>query len=129
MECAWRKKCSVKRTSNHSEQGLFREEVLCFTRKFVPMAQICNQWEDVDISMENSYRFFENKDCKYFPCHKGLADFNCLFCYCPMYRLEHCPGNPRYFEKNGRRIKDCSGCTFPHDPEHYDTIMQILREA
>ena len=78
---------------------------------------------------ENSYRFFENKDCKYFPCHKGLADFNCLFCYCPMYRLEHCPGNPRYFEKNGRRIKDCSGCTFPHDPEHYDTIMQILREA
>ena len=37
--CAWRKKCSVKRTSNHSEQGLFREEVLSFTRKFVPMAQ------------------------------------------------------------------------------------------
>ena len=30
---------SVKRTSNHSEQGLFREEVLSFTRKFVPMAQ------------------------------------------------------------------------------------------
>lgn len=81
------------------------------------------------LQMENSYRFFENKDCKYFPCHKGLADFNCLFCYCPMYRLEHCPGNPRYFEKNGKWIKDCSGCTFPHDPEHYDTIMQILREA
>ena len=78
--------------------------------------------------MENSYRFFENRDCKYFPCHKGLTEFNCLFCYCPMYRMEHCPGNPRYFEKNGRRIKDCSGCTFPHDPEHYDTIMQILRE-
>ena len=82
----------------------------------------------VSLREENSYRFFENKDCKYFPCHKGLADFNCLFCYCPMYRLEHCPGDPRYFEKNGRRIKDCSGCTFPHDPEHYDTIMQILRE-
>ena len=81
------------------------------------------------LKMENSYRFFENKDCKYFPCHKGLTDFNCLFCYCPMYRLEHCPGNPRYFEKNGRQIKDCSDCTFPHDPEHYDTIMQILRET
>ena len=74
------------------------------------------------------YNFFQNKECEYFPCHKELADFNCLFCYCPMYRLEHCPGNPRYFAKNGRRIKDCSGCTFPHDPEHYDTIMQILRE-
>lgn len=81
------------------------------------------------LKMENSYRFFENKDCKYFPCHKGLTEFNCLFCYCPLYRLEHCPGNPRYFAKNGRRIKDCSGCTFPHDPEHYDTIMQILRET
>ena len=81
------------------------------------------------LQMENSYRFFENKDCKYFPCHQGLTEFNCLFCYCPLYRLEHCPGNPRYFEKNGRRIKDCSDCTFPHDPEHYDTIMQILRET
>ncbi|MGN1180093.1 MAG: cysteine-rich small domain-containing protein, partial [Suilimivivens sp.] len=30
--------------------------------------------------MENSHRFFENRECKYFPCHKGLEDFNCLFC-------------------------------------------------
>ena len=39
--CAWNVHGgrSVKRTSNHSEQRLFREEVLCFTRKFVPMAQ------------------------------------------------------------------------------------------
>ena len=76
------------------------------------------------------FAFYTNKECEYYPCHpvpEG-TEFNCLFCYCPMYRLEHCPGNPRYFEKNGRRIKDCSGCTFPHDPEHYDTIMQILRE-
>ena len=29
---------SVKRTSNHSEQRLFREEVLSFTRLFVPQA-------------------------------------------------------------------------------------------
>ena len=50
--------------------------------------------------MENSYRFFENKDCKYFPCHQGLTDFNCLFCYCPMYQLPACPGNPSYLEKN-----------------------------
>ena len=33
--------------------------------------------------MENSYRFFANKDCKYYPCHQGLEAFNCLFCYCP----------------------------------------------
>ena len=80
---------------------------------------------------ECQYSFTQHKTCEFFPCHKTEhpEDFNCLFCYCHMYRLEHCPGNPRYFEKNGRRIKDCSGCTFPHDPEHYDTIMQILRET
>ncbi|MBC5712907.1 metal-binding protein [Roseburia sp. BX1005] len=78
--------------------------------------------------MQNSYRYFENIDCKYFPCHKGLKDFNCLFCYCPMYTKEHCPGNPKYIEANGRKIKNCSDCTFPHQPENYDKIMQILRE-
>ena len=80
---------------------------------------------------ECHYSFTQHRACEFFPCHKTdhPEDFNCLFCYCPMYRIEHCPGNPRYFEKNGRRIKDCSGCTFPHDPEHYDAIMQILRET
>ena len=80
---------------------------------------------------ECRYSFMQHTACEFFPCHKTAhpEDFNCLFCYCPMYRLEHCPGNPRYFKKNGRRIKDCSDCTFPHDPEHYDTIMQILRET
>ena len=53
--------------------------------------------------MENSERFFENKDCKYYPCHDGLEHINCLFCYCPMYRLEHCPGTPEYFEKDGKK--------------------------
>ena len=37
---------------------LFREEVLCFTRKFVPMAQICNQWEDVGIENGKFISFF-----------------------------------------------------------------------
>ena len=31
--------------------------------------------------MENSYRFFENKECQYYPCHKGIENMNCLFCY------------------------------------------------
>jgi Zn-finger protein len=44
-----------------------------------------------------------------------------------MYRLEHCPGNPSYIEKNGKRIKVCTDCTYPHVPEHYDAIMEILR--
>ncbi len=77
--------------------------------------------------MENSYRFFENRACQYFPCHKGLKDLNCLFCYCPMYTKEKCPGNPEYMQVGEKRIKVCSNCTFPHQPENYDVIMQILK--
>ncbi|MDE6662934.1 MAG: cysteine-rich small domain-containing protein [Lachnospiraceae bacterium] len=77
--------------------------------------------------MNNSYRFFENRACKYFPCHKGLDDFNCLFCYCPLYLKEKCLGNPEYIEKGGKRIKDCTKCTFPHKPENYDVVIQFLK--
>ena len=79
--------------------------------------------------MEASYRFFDNKECKYFPCHKGLEEFNCLFCYCPMYHKENCPGNPRYIEKGDRKIKVCTDCTFPHRPENYDKIIGILKNG
>ena len=78
--------------------------------------------------MKNSYRFFENKECQYFPCHKGVTDFNCLFCYCPLYRLEHCPGNPQYLKRDGVSIKVCTDCTFPHKPENYDTIIELLKK-
>ena len=76
--------------------------------------------------MENSYKYFKNTDCKYFPCHKGLSDdFNCLFCYCPMYSMPNCPGSKTYIEKNGKKIKVCTDCTFPHRPENNDKIIQI----
>lgn len=76
--------------------------------------------------MENSSRFFENKQCEYYPCHKGLNQLNCLFCFCPMYQKDNCPGNPSYMEHEGKRIKECSECTFPHRPENYDQVIQIL---
>ena len=76
--------------------------------------------------MENSYRFFENKNCKYFPCHKGLTDFNCLFCYCPLYTLgSKCGGNFRYLE-NG--VKDCSDCLLPHGRGSYSYIKSKYPE-
>ena len=34
------------------------------------------------------FAFYTNKECEYYPCHpvpEG-TEFNCLFCYCPMYR-------------------------------------------
>lgn len=77
--------------------------------------------------MENSYRYFENRECQYFPCHKGIQEFNCLFCYCPLYHKEKCPGNPTYIEKVGWTIKVCTNCTFPHRPENYDVVIGILK--
>lgn len=77
---------------------------------------------------ERHYAFFQNRDCEYFPCHatKHPEDFNCLFCYCPLYALGRgCGGNFRYTE-NG--IKDCSGCLFPHRRENYDRVIARFME-
>lgn len=77
--------------------------------------------------MENSYKFFKNTECQYYPCHKGVEELNCLFCYCPMYRLEKCPGQYTLIEKDGKKIKSCMDCNFPHKPENYEKVMAILK--
>lgn len=72
------------------------------------------------------YSFFQNKECEYFPCHnvEEIEDFNCLFCYCPLYALgEKCGGN---FKILGNGVKDCSECTFPHKREHYGNVIDKL---
>ena len=68
------------------------------------------------------YAFVQTRDCEYFPCHKTAhpEDFNCLFCYCPLYALgRDCGGNFRILE-NG--VKDCSGCLRPHLRDRYGSI-------
>ena len=76
--------------------------------------------------MENSYKYFENRSCQYYPCHAGEKHINCLFCYCPFYNLERCPGKYNYIEVNGKKIKDCVNCTFPHEAKNYEIIMVLL---
>lgn len=76
--------------------------------------------------MKNSYKFFENRQCEYFPCHENIDNFNCLFCYCPMYRMKSCPGDFEYIQVGNKKIKSCQNCTFPHKPENYDKIIEIL---
>ena len=74
------------------------------------------------------YKFFQNEKCEYFPCHKceNTADFNCLFCYCPLYALgDKCGGNFTYTESG---IKDCSGCLVPHKQGNYDYMMEKMGE-
>ena len=78
------------------------------------------------MSRKNDCTFFSNKECQYYPCHKVAegSDFNCLFCYCPLYALgDQCGGSFTYLD-NG--IKDCSGCLKPHRRENYDKIMEKM---
>ena len=75
---------------------------------------------------EPSHAFFANTACRYYPCHEGIEEVNCLFCFCPLYTLARCPGTPAYIEADGRRIKSCSSCTFPHRAENYGKLMACL---
>ncbi|WP_434797605.1 cysteine-rich small domain-containing protein [Terrisporobacter vanillatitrophus] len=78
--------------------------------------------------MSENYKFFNHKECEYFPCHKtnDPDNFNCLFCYCPLYALkDKCGGNFRYTD---RGIKDCSNCTLPHRRDNYDYIIGKFKD-
>lgn len=78
--------------------------------------------------MSENYKFFQNKKCEYFPCHKTKDEehFNCLFCYCPLYALgDKCGGNFKYLDGG---IKDCSNCLIPHSPKGYDYIISKYSE-
>ncbi|MCR4908383.1 MAG: metal-binding protein [Lachnospiraceae bacterium] len=79
--------------------------------------------------MNNSFRFFENKDCRFYPCHEGMEEINCLFCYCPFFFLRDCPGTPRITEKDGKKIRVCTDCAFPHRPENYPEMIRLLKDA
>ena len=69
------------------------------------------------------YQFFQNRACEYFPCHKGVdeKDFNCLFCYCPLYALGKACGGACSYTPSG--FKSCMGCAFPHRRENYDKVL------
>ena len=80
------------------------------------------------------FAYIQNKECEYFPCHEGVPeeDFNCLFCYCPLYALgKKCGGGCTYNEWG---YKDCTNCTFPHQRQNYravisryEDVMEVVR--
>ena len=74
----------------------------------------------------NDHTYFANRDCKYFPCHTvGKAhDFNCLFCYCPLYSLGRSCGGKFTYTQSG--VKDCSNCLLPHSLDGYAYITKKL---
>ncbi|GAB6124771.1 cysteine-rich small domain-containing protein [Humidesulfovibrio idahonensis] len=77
--------------------------------------------------MSEHFKHFQNAACEYFPCHKGVdtAAFNCLFCYCPLFFLKDCGGNPAW----RGLVKDCTGCSLPHAPGGWAAIQTRLGQA
>lgn len=77
-----------------------------------------------------NYKFFSHTECEFFPCHKtnDPENFNCLFCYCPLYALkDKCGGNFKYTPHG---IKDCSNCILPHIKEvGYAHIQKKMLEV
>ncbi len=53
-------------------------------------------------------------------------EFNCLFCYCPLYALgKDCGGNFTYTESG---YKDCTNCIVPHKRKNYGYITGKYQE-
>ena len=74
------------------------------------------------------YSCFSHKECEYFPCHAGADpdDFNCLFCYCPLYALgDKCGGDFRFTQSG---IKVCTDCRLPHYRKNYGYVTGKCRE-
>lgn len=72
------------------------------------------------------FAHYKNDKCEFFPCHKveDTEDFNCLFCFCPLYCLgPNCGGDFIYTPEG---VKDCRNCTKPHGPEGYDYVMSRI---
>ena len=76
---------------------------------------------------KNSYHFFCNHDCDYYPCHENINpdELNCLFCFCPLYFNNSCGGN---FEILSNGVKDCSKCIFPHLPNNYPAMIEKVQK-
>ena len=83
------------------------------------------------------HSFFSNRACKYFPCHEGVDEdeFNCLFCYCPLYALGPACGGDFTYTETGR--KNCTACSIPHRGDagvdlvarRYDEIARIAQSS
>lgn len=83
--------------------------------------------KELAFAKSENFKKFTHTECEYFPCHKVNAteNFNCLFCYCPLYALgDRCGGN--YVYSYG--VKDCSQCLIPHSKGGYDYITKKYKE-
>ena len=83
-------------------------------RRFFDIVYLKCQNQPMTKDAAHEYPLFTHRECDYFPCHEGIDpdDFNCLFCFCPLYALgPDCGGNFSYTKKG---YKDCTACALPH---------------
>ena len=109
--------------------ALTPQEAAVYRSTGILTALIINNSPAAGENTAHSSRFFVNKKCEFYPCHKGLDELNCLFCYCPLYDRRSCPGTFSMKEKNGRVVKSCIDCIFPHEPGNYDIIISMIKKS
>jgi Zn-finger protein len=104
-----------------SERGELGQETAAIRQGTVPCLIAT---DPCPIPETKEYSFFTHRSCEYFPCHQtdDPDNFNCLFCYCPLYFLgAECGGNFQITEKG---YKSCTDCLFPHQRENYELITE-----
>lgn len=96
--------------------------------EFVGMRKNMSFEEKMNLKKNEDYSYFCNQKCEYFPCHnlEELEEFNCLFCFCPLYTLGRECGGDYVYSQDGK--KDCSNCSYPHKRENYLKIVKRLKE-
>ena len=57
---------------------------------------------------------------------KDISKIDLCTCYCPFYSYEKCPGNAKCIQTEGKMIKACTKCTFPHEAKNYEFIIEFL---
>lgn len=71
-----------------------------------------------------------NYHCSDFPCHNENKLQDCTFCYCPLYPCLNEPLGSKGKMKelrNGKKVWDCSKCTWPHEKRRVDELVNYLK--
>ncbi len=76
----------------------------------------------LDRIIETTKNLYQQEDSICKACHRTHKDIYCMLCYCPLYSIYDCGGNPVYTNQG---IKDCSFCNRVHDKEF---IKRIFKE-
>jgi Zn-finger protein len=61
-----------------------------------------------------------NKNCTFYPCHKGIED--CKYCYCPIYPCGYEEFGKFVISHESKKVWDCSDCVVFHKKKIIDLM-------